>query len=1262
MTNKRELRAYLLSHGDIPDDLVDEHLSRLGARYFERFTEVEIRSHLLGLSDLTPDKPGEVLVRRLGDGRTDCTVLGFDYPHLFSLLTGILAALGFNILIGDVFTYLPAASHPSPSQRGPQRRRLSPDPLKRRRIVDYFSGEAASSVPFEVWSDQLSGTVVEVLKLLEAGDDDSAARAKRTVNEMVVRMLAGRKFSSKPILYPVQIDIDNSDPAVTSLKVISQDTVAFLYTLSSALSLHRISIESVRIRTLEGRVEDEIDFVDSRGDKIEDPGILSQIQLSVVLTKQFTYFLESAPDPYAALSRFGRLAEEVLLMSKEGQWVQLLSNPTILKELARLLGASDYLWEDFIRRHYEVVLPMLEQDGKDQDFSTPAELLGRSMDEALRGAIEPAEQRRRLNEFKDREIFLIDLDHIRGRLDYRSFAEKLTVLAEQVIGTAARLAYGHLARRHGIPRTVGGMEAQFSVLGLGKLGGAALGYASDVELLFVYSDNGATDGESPLDNAEFFDRLAKGVVQIIEAKQQGIFHIDLRLRPYGNQSPLACSLENFYRYYVKDGPAHSYERLALVRLRTVAGNAALGARVERLRDEIVYSSAAIDFDELRELRKKQFESKSSGEQLNAKFCPGGLVDLEYDVQMLQVMYGGGVSELRTPRVHQALLVLADLEILAPQEAKGLIEAYGFLRELINGLRMLRGSAEDLLLPPTDSQEFAHLARRMGYRRGGALDAAEELRLDFETHTAAVRAFAEKHFGRDSLPRPHAGSVADLVLSADPAEELRNRVLTEAGFSNPGRAYVNLRSLAGEGGSRKNAFARLAVLAVDILRNTPDPDMALNNLERYIRIVASAESRFNTLLSQPMRLEILLGIFSASQFLADTVIRHPGFMDWVTVPENLYETRKRNEMEEELRSFTLSGAGRKEWLKEVRRFRRREILRIGTRDMVLGVVTPVVTHELSILAEALVKECLSWIWRETAEEAGRADDLCVLENRLCIVAMGKLGGDELNYSSDIDLIAFFDDSTGIGPNDKKLYSGVVERLRADLSDHTEEGYAYRVDFRLRPYGRAGELVPSLSSLVDYYLNKASAWEVQALLKARPVAGNAALGEDLMARLKPVLLQERNRESVVGSIEKMRRAAIKQSAGFMGGGIDVKTAAGGIRDIEFLVQGLQLLYASERPGILTGNTLRGLDALVDAGLLPPEQGARLEGGYVFLRRVEHCLQIMEDLQVHDVPNEREALEPLAKRVLGKDCTAEAFLETLHACMEEVRESYIEILVEG
>jgi glutamate-ammonia-ligase adenylyltransferase len=247
--------------------------------------------------------------------------------------------------------------------------------------------------------------------------------------------------------------------------------------------------------------------------------------------------------------------------------------------------------------------------------------------------------------------------------------------------------------------------------------------------------------------------------------------------------------------------------------------------------------------------------------------------------------------------------------------------------------------------------------------------------------------------------------------------------------------------------------------------------------------------------------------------------------------------------------------------------------------------------------------------------------------------------------------------------KYLFTWVMERVTLDLSMHTEEGHAYRVDLRLRPYGGAGELVPSLTGLVAYYDKTASLWELQAALKLRPIAGNLGLGFAFLDRLRPILLRRGRPGEVVQSIDRMRSAAIKQGSRAMGpAGLDVKSGAGGLRDVEFLVQGLQLIHAGGQPEILEGNTLAALKRLCDAGLLQEQVSEQLRHDYLFLRVVEHYLQILEDRQIHAVPDDSAELTALAKRVLGPEEEGSSFRERLEVCTRRVRETYVRHLLEA
>ncbi len=1199
------------------------------------------------------------------------TVVAYDYPAEFSLLTGVLGATGFHILSGEIYTSRGAVAEQEIDQR--ELRRAFPNQESRARylqrhrramaaqiaqegrrvIVDTFGGTI--STPPQEWEQLFRGHLERIIPLLHANTVESLDEAKKSVTELVVRALAENELLTERILYPVDVSFDTSLPEVTRMQILSEDTPFFLYALSTALALHGISIEHVEIRTVGRRVQDQFDFVDASGRPITDEASLNQLRLSVAFTKQFTYFLHSSPDPHRALQRFETLIQDFIDLSRHGRLGAMLSSPKVLQDLARLLGASDYLWEDFLRQQHESVLPMLGTGSESELLSLEPEQMAGALRRTLAAATSRDQKRTALNDFKDNQNYLIDLDHIRNpELEFFFLSSRLTALAEAIVNASVEIALESAAARYGTPRTAAGLPATYSIMGLGKLGGEALGYASDIELMFLYSDDGETDGAERVANREFFDRLFQDAVSLIEAKREGVFHIDLRLRPHGSAGPIAVSLASFTKYYRREAAA--LEQLALVRMRRIGGDPELGRHVESIRNQLVYTGRTIDLEELKRLRALQLQEKSEPNRLNAKFSPGGLVDLEYAVQVLQVLHGRTNRRMRTPRIHLALQALVEAGKMHQEYAERLIAAYRFFRTLINGLRMLRGNAQDLFLPQLDSPEYLHLARRMGYRTRGSLPPAEQLHMEFEARSAEIRAFVERELGRDAMPNDVTGNIADLILSEDLDDERKRDILLRGGFQNVERSYAAWRRMAGTG-ERQFLFAELAILARNVVRSCPDPDMALNNWDRFITAIDNPVDHIRRLQLQPQRLRILIAIFAGSQFLSDTLIRNPDFLDWVTEYEVVRKQRTREEIHADLLQFTGQAYNHqldeRSWLNALRRFRRREILRIGTRDICLHVPLVEVTEELSNLASVLTQAVLEDIWR-------RSDDPAATEraaDRYCILAFGKLGGNELNYSSDIDLLALFEpDQTRSREENQRLFDRVTVQLRSALSSHTEEGYLYRVDLRLRPFGSAGTLAQPDSALERYYRQHASLWEHQALLKLRPIAGNLTVGQRFLDRVRPLLNEKSERDRVARSIAELRNTAVRRSDPDS----DIKNGVGGIRDIEFLVQGLQLTHCDTHPAILNANTLHGLESLVEHGLLPKEVGVLLHDAYIFLRRIEHFLQILEDRQVHRIPENTELRTALARRMQLATGGDDDVFQRLESVQREVRAAYQRYLI--
>ncbi len=671
------------------------------------------------LKRLSDEQPVAVHSEPAGPGRWLLTVAGYDLLGDLSLICGLLWVYGLDIESGSVVTETSSKgglSEQAPAGYVPKRRFVN-------RLLLKTSGEDLSPVVWERYEQELR----ELFGLASSGSlTDAQGRLARRV-----ALSLERKTTDLLPMKPVEILVDNDTREDSTILRIRSDNVSgFFYELTNALAISGIDIQWAELNAQGGDVSDTLAVTAQDGSKISQWDQIHELRAAVVLIKHLTHLLPHAPDPESALLHFRELLEYLF---RQDHWLEELSSlhqPDVLQALARLLGGSQFLWEDFLRLQHDNLFPVLT-DVAALDVQKDRETLSRSLAGELAGVSTVAERQRVLNAFKDREMFRIDMRHILGRQhQFGMFSQELTWLAETIVEAALSICFEQLTRSFGVPQAGPGMECPFVVCGLGKFGGRELGFASDIELLFLYDCEGETEGQTSISNQEFFSRLVENFQKMIQAKQRGIFEIDLRLRPYGRSGNLAVSLETFESYFGSSGPAWPYERQALVKLRPVAGNEAFGERVLEVRDRCIYTPAAFDIRAMRGMRERQLNELIKGGRLNAKLSLGGLVDCEYFVQALQITFGDRFPQLRKPNTRDALRELEAVGIL--EDRIPLRDAYRFLRRVIDALRMVRGDARDLTIPPYDSEEFQFLARRLGYHARGI-----ELQSELEHHMAVV---------------------------------------------------------------------------------------------------------------------------------------------------------------------------------------------------------------------------------------------------------------------------------------------------------------------------------------------------------------------------------------------------------------------------------------------------------------------------------------------------------------------------------------------
>ncbi len=684
---------------DLLPQVLDEIFGQLDAAYFGCFTAAQIAVHMRLLAAVEPAHPVQVQILPGEGRRVTVLVAAYDLFGVFSIITGLLAAYGLNIIDGQVFSSPRGATDRVEATNG--------------RIMDVFTVEAIPGQAFGPAAQAaFSAQLHALISLLRQGQ---WPKARTSLHYQIIDTMRTASQAWVAHMFPVEITFDNTTAADwTLINIHADDTPAFLYSLSNALAMRDLSIYRVHISSTLGKVHDQL-FVGRRhGGKITAAASLRELHFMVLLIKQFTHFLTMAPDPVMALQHFERLVDRLASDVAGGAEVPWLWDEHTLTVLATVLGSSQFLWEDFLRLHYETLLPVLQDLRTAEQRLSQDDLLAR-LQQALHGATTPAVRKQALNALKDRELFRINMRHLlHQELPFGVFSDELADLADVLLMGSLTLAQEVLQARYGDPVLSDGHPCTFALCGLGKLGGRELGYASDLELLCVYSGQGQTTGPSQIALSQYAELLVQQLLEGLVTRRAGTFAMDWRLRPFGSKGPLASSLAAFQEYYSASGQAVAFERQALIKLRWVAGDPALGATVTAWRDAFVYSPEPFDLVAARQLRQRQLRELVAHGTVDVKYSRGGLVDIEYTVQYLQLRYGALYPSLRTPQTLAALEALRHAGLVPAAHATALRDAYVLLRRVIDALRLASGQAHDVVLPARDTDAFVFLARRLGY--------------------------------------------------------------------------------------------------------------------------------------------------------------------------------------------------------------------------------------------------------------------------------------------------------------------------------------------------------------------------------------------------------------------------------------------------------------------------------------------------------------------------------------------------------------------
>jgi len=724
-SSSKELPLY--SRNDISPETIR---AQLGLAY-DRVEPGDQARHVDMLRSISRADEVRVEIEKASEDRWVLTVCTASRIGALATVAGLFAALRLDIVRARVFTL----DFTGDNHRRSVPRRARTRRLRRRRqplagppttmILDIFEVRVPDGGADEqFWSELRKDLATLMAELVQDGLESVR---RRIVDRLSGALRPAEYWTEQPFSTAIEVTNDTSTD-YTALVVRARDTAGFLFAFVNALAMAGVNVERAEVDTVQGQVRDIFWLTDARRRKITDEKRIQELRFATALIKHFTDLLPQSPNPAQALRQFHALTQQVL---SRDDWIgelRDLESPAVLETLIHLLGSSRFLWEDFLRMQYDNLFPVIvdvpmldERKGKEQLLET--------LEQQLAGPREHQGRVLELNRFKDREMFRIDLRHIIDRVEFRGFSEELTELAEIIVEKAAELSWGTLGKRHGTPVLADGRSCTWCVYALGKAGGRELGFGSDIELVFVYEDHGITTGPESVENSAFFADLVREFTQTVSARQEGVFEIDLRLRPYGSAGALASSLSGFSDYYTHEGQARNFERLALVKLRPIAGDTTLGQKVVDWRDAFVYADTPIDMEDILHLRQRQASELVPTGAVSAKYSEGGLVDLEYFVQAHQISAGRTNKDVRVTGTLDATDRLAEGSYLSLTRASEIAEAYQFLRRLIDALRVVRGNAKDLTVPAADSRESGYLAQRLGFASGADLHATIRERMD-----------------------------------------------------------------------------------------------------------------------------------------------------------------------------------------------------------------------------------------------------------------------------------------------------------------------------------------------------------------------------------------------------------------------------------------------------------------------------------------------------------------------------------------------------
>ena len=793
---------------------------------------------------------------------------------------------------------------------------------------------------------------------------------------------------------------------------------------------------------------------------------------------------------------------------------------------------------------------------------------------------------------------------------------ELSDFAEAMVSVTLDYLHNKAVEVMGTPMSEAGEPQAMLVLGMGKLGGHELNFSSDIDLIFMYPEEGEAQGGRRLSNHEFFLRLARNLVRFLnETTKDGfVFRVDTRLRPYGESGPLVMGFGAVEQYYQSQG--RDWERYAMIKAKALAGNQADIDYIESLLRPFIFRRY-LDFSAFESIREMkgmiEVEVRRKGIQDNVKLGRGGIREIEFIGQTFQLLRGGHDAALQIRGIMAVLSLLAEMKLLESEEVERLQQAYRFLRRLENRIQMDRDmQAHELPVDDIARQRLALAMEEPDWQR-----LAPQIELHRNNVHAVFQCIISREQAGDADAEDNTLTLKSYWANVSGRDELL-QWFARNGFSDAGEALKILdrfRSDARIRGLSEPASQRLLKLLsklIQAISTYPEATVLFERILQILNAVAGRQVYINLLLEYPQASKQMLSLCAVSSWFVQQLMAHPILLDELLDAGELYQAKDYQALAQEL-EYLLSSVEEgdlEQYMDRLRQFKNTQVMKTAVLDVNQILAVTDVGETLSHIAEVILVKVMQLSWDEVCQKHGRPT--CVIDDEkvfpgIAIVAYGKLGGLELGYGSDLDIV-FLHDSTGEkqvtegnAAGDKVIdnatfFSRVAQKVLHILGTRMYAGLLYETDIRLRPEGRSGLMVSSLKAFEQYQREKAWTWEHQALIRARIVAGNDHVRQEFDRIRHSVLAVKCETLPLCRDVAEMRYKMRDHLGSKEATHFDIKQDAGGIVDIEFLAQAGVLLHAETQADLLsTTSTLDFLSRLVESGWFSAEESETLSQAY-------------------------------------------------------------------